>query len=800
MNFYKLIYTILLLAVSHAWAAGQSAIIEVQDEKNQALPGATIMMNETNSERSFAGVTDQDGKAVFGDLSTGMYVITIQFLGYETFEKTIRIIKNKENFKFNLKETSVNLGEVTVKARRPLMRQDGEKTIVDVEPLVSTTSNTLELLEATPGLYVDPDGGIFLGTTAPAAVYINGREQKMGNQDLNTILRSLPPGSVDRIELIRTPSAKYEASSSGGIVNIVLKKGVKIGRFGSVNTGMNQGKQGNYFAGLSYNNGGEFSSYYLNANYSHNGAFDELNVARQTSAPFVVNQQSDILRKSNQANLSYGINYAPTEKMTWSYDGRLNGSITNSNTQGLSLINDLTGVKLSEIDNDIINNTPFISTQNDFGVKYKIDSLGSEWETKLSYNYTNSQMAQEYLANVTFPQLFNTSGDGKNHQNRHFVDFSSDLIFKLPYEIKLETGIKSAFQRYSTDASYFYKQGDADRIQDTRRTNAFTYLENINGAYLQASRTLFWDVLLQAGVRGEHTYMKGVQTIPSDTSFAVNRLDWFPFLYLSRKIFKVSDFELRGFLIYRKTITRPTYQNLSPHLQYVDQFMSEVGNPYLLPQFTHNWEANVSVDDMPLFAIGRKKTEGMISQVLYTVPGNSGMALRTYDNIGKTQEDYFRLIVGLPPVNKYFFVVGTQYNHLTYSGEYDGKPLEFTRGSWLFFTFHSLRITDNTRLTMMGFLYHKGQMSFLELETFGMLNFGLTQQFMDKKLQVTLNARDVLRTMVTGFQLNQGDIIMSGDRYADNQRFGINIRYNFGLEKNNKKKSTPSFDFEMPNG
>lgn len=87
MNFYKLIYTILLLAVSHAWAAGQSAIIEVQDEKNQALPGATIMMNETNSERSFAGVTDQDGKAVFGDLSTGMYVITIQFLDTKRLKK-----------------------------------------------------------------------------------------------------------------------------------------------------------------------------------------------------------------------------------------------------------------------------------------------------------------------------------------------------------------------------------------------------------------------------------------------------------------------------------------------------------------------------------------------------------------------------------------------------------------------------------------------------------------------------------------------------------------------------------------
>ncbi|MDV7392755.1 TonB-dependent receptor plug domain-containing protein, partial [Arthrospira platensis SPKY1] len=137
--------------------------------------------------------------------------------------------------------------------------------------MVSISSNALELLETVPGMFVDPDGGIFLNNATPAQIYINGREQRMSQQDMASILRSLPPGSIQRIEVLRTPSTRYDAASSGGIVNIVLKKGVKLGRFGSVNAGFNQGAYGDRFAGFTLNDSGEKRNWYLNANYNHNG-------------------------------------------------------------------------------------------------------------------------------------------------------------------------------------------------------------------------------------------------------------------------------------------------------------------------------------------------------------------------------------------------------------------------------------------------------------------------------------------------------------------------------------------------
>src|SRR5215218_1559615 len=119
------------------------------------------------------------------------------------------------------------------------MRQEDDKTIIDPENLASSSINAYEILEKTPGLFVDQDGNIYLNSTTPATVYINGREQKMSTADIATMLKSLPPNSIASIEIMRTPSSKYDASGSGGIVNVILKKGVRIGFTGSVNAGMN---------------------------------------------------------------------------------------------------------------------------------------------------------------------------------------------------------------------------------------------------------------------------------------------------------------------------------------------------------------------------------------------------------------------------------------------------------------------------------------------------------------------------------------------------------------------------------
>ncbi|MDZ4705751.1 MAG: TonB-dependent receptor [Saprospiraceae bacterium] len=768
--------------------------ITIKDTKKAPLTGATVQLTQLPDSTRLFSVTDEAGVAQFEKVPAGLYGVSISYIGFQALEKAITVkVGGNNRFEFTLREDALTLGEVTVTARRPLIRQEDDKMIIDPEPLASISTSTLEVLEKTPGLFVDQEGGIYLNSSTPAQILINGREQRMSTQDIATILQSLPPGNVQRIEVLRTPSTKYDAASSGGIVNVILKKGVKIGRTGSISLGMNQGVYGNHFAGINLNDSGDKATYYFNINYNYRNQLDDLSATRILALDSTLEQVSRTVSPSDQGYAGFGASYDATEKLTFSYDGRINGSLRRSEGRNTNLITTTEDLIVSENDNTIDNDTRFFSLQQDLGAVYKIDTIGSEWDTKFGYSFNDNNNAQDYSSVFLRPFNVNIIGEGDNLQNRHFFLVQSDLTYHFPYKIKLETGVKSTWQRHESHADYYFRVNGM-LVNDDLRTNAFNYRENINAAYLQASKPLPGEFLLKAGVRIEHTNMQGTQTVPGDTSFVINRADWFPYVYLSRSLFTIASYQMRAYAIYRRTINRPDYQSLNPYIKYIDQYLYEVGNPALQPQFTDNYEVNISFDDMPIFAIGRNYTTNIFSAVVYQDPDFESVAVRTFDNVGKNRETYFRIVGALPPGGKYFFVAGAQYNLNDYEGLYEGEPLTLSRGSWRFFTFHSLSLTKTTKLTMNGFMMLKGQQNFYELETFGQLNFGLTQTFMERKLSITLNANDVLRTMDTRFSLNQGSISTEGSRYGDNQRFGVNVRYNFGIKKKEEQRGGMKLD------
>ena len=258
---------------------------------------------------------------------------------------------------------------------------------------------------------------------------------------------------------------------------------------------------------------------------------------------------------------------------------------------------------------------------------------------------------------------------------------------------------------------------------------------------------------------------------------------------------KIMGYELRAYLVYRRTISRPGYQLLNPSQRYVDPYLFEAGNPSLRPQFTQNYEANVSVDERPILAIGVNDTKDIFTNVVYQADSNRSVSYRTYDNLGKNKEIYFRGLGAIPPGKKYFIVLGLQYNHNLYNGLYEGKPLLFDKGSWTIFTYQTLKITPTTQFTLNGFARFKGQLQFYELSSFGALNCSVTQQMMKRKLVVSASLSDVFLTNRNDFTLQQGSISASGFRRSDTRRFGLNLRYNFGFRK---KEDNNLFNLESP--
>ncbi|MEP7256127.1 MAG: outer membrane beta-barrel protein, partial [Ferruginibacter sp.] len=229
------------------------------------------------------------------------------------------------------------------------------------------------------------------------------------------------------------------------------------------------------------------------------------------------------------------------------------------------------------------------------------------------------------------------------------------------------------------------------------------------------------------------------------------------------------------------------YEILNPYPKYVDQYLFDVGNPNLKPQFTTNYEINVTFDDFPVLAFGINQTKDIFSNVTYQ-DDVTKIAYRTYDNLGKSKEVYFRIIAGIPPGGKYFFYVGAQYNSVAYDGIYQNQPLNYKRGSWLFFMYQELKATKTLTLNMQGFMRTKAVQNFYELNTFGGIFVSANKSVLKRKANIIFSVNDLLGTNHVSFSLNQGNVSAKGTRINDTRRFGITLRYNFGLSKPKENK------------
>jgi hypothetical protein len=445
--------------------------------------------------------------------------------------------------------------------------------------------------------------------------------------------------------------------------------------------------------------------------------------------------------------------------------------------------------------NQVTNNGSSLNFRSGVEGKLKIDSIGSEWNNDIFYNFTQNKSEQVFATYFYTPFLANTGGDGNGDNKRNFFHLQSDLKLKMKKRFTLEMGAKSSLLRFKSVTDY-YKGSGGNRIKDPGRTNTFNYNENINSLYLQGSQTFGKDIVLKAGTRLENTNMEGRQIIPDDTSFNIHRTDLFPYFYLSKVIMKIAGYDLRAYLVYRRTISRPVYEQLNPFPRYVDQYLSEAGNPSLRPQFTQNYEANISVDERPLLAIGVNDTKDIFTNVIYQSDTSQSQAYRTYDNLGKNKEWYLRGLGVIPPGKRYFFVLGVQYNHNFYQGLYENQPLSFKKGTWTFFTYQTFKIDKRSVITLNGFMRLKGQQQFYELTSFGALNASVNRKFLKEKLVVTLSLGDMFATNKNNFTIKQGSVDASGFRQADTRRFGINIRYSFGIRK--KEESNNIFNVESP--
>lgn len=767
--------------------------LNIRNEKNEEISGATVtVLQLPDSSVQYKKLVN--GSSIFLLKRSKPYLIRVTATGFHHADQTHLLQSASDTLYITMLNKTSRLGNVTVVSRKPLIKEEDDKSVVDAEPLANASTNAYEVLEKTPGAVVDQDGNVYLNSSTPATIFINGREVKLSATDLASLLKSLPANSVQKIEILRNPSAKYDAASSGGIVNIVLKKGVKLGLNGSVNVAHFQGKLSTSTAGFNLNNNKDKLNSYFSYQFTRRNNFEELSSDRLTGTDGnIIRQSSYTTYPGRNHYIGGGLDYSAGKKWTLGYDLRLSANHNESDARNqVDLIDKITGNTLGENLSLIGNKGNSLYWGNNFNTKLKIDTSGSEWTSSFDINYFRSKNNQDYNNQLLLPVVDTFGGDGKTDNRKNIYVFQSDLTWKFPKKYTLETGLKFSFSDSRNSAAYFINDFSGNKQVDSFQTNRFRYREKIFSGYVQLGKT-FGKLTVKPGARVEVTDIRGRQLFPGDTSFGIRRTDIFPYLYLKHPIMKLFNFQITGNVILRRSISRPYYEALNPYRRYIDQFLFDVGNPSLKPQFTNNYEFNITADQFPIFSIGLNDIKDIFTNVSYQ-DSVTKIVYRTFDNLGKNKEFYMRFAAGIPPGKKYFFYAGAQYNRSHFDGLYQNQPLQYSRGSWVFFTYHNFRATPDFNISLHGFMRLKGLQNFYELGSFGALNLTLNKSVMKKKGNIILTFNDMFRTNKIDFAISQPGISASGSRINDTRRVGLTFRYNFGIKPKEEKKE----NFDSP--
>lgn len=597
-----LILTFLSLATM-AQSASKTISGTVKDIKNEVIRGATVrLLKAIDSTMVRTEITNENGKFHFSSVHNGNYLFAITATGQKQFTGMALGIGNIHKsivlpIIVLLPAKSVHLKEVVVRAKRPLIEQDIDKTVVNVASMISSaTSNTLEVLEKTPGVTVGLNGEISLNGRAGVLVLIDGRPTHMSGQDLATYLKSLPGSLLEKIELIDNPSARYDAAGNA-IINLRLKKNRAGGFTGNLSAGYTQGKYArsnnavnlnynhkkmNLFAGIGYNREKNYTDDIYDRRFYNAGN-------EPISTVSLVNKQK-YANKGLNANV--GFDYAASANTTYGFQINLN---QNKRSGGLNY------------------------TSNDYNANKQLDTIGRGISiggddrmnvgTNLNFLHRFGKTGRELYADINYLH-YNTKGDQSLLNYLHLPDGSltnsSKFLYHLPSTIniytvkadyvhplknkaKLETGFKSSVVDNNNVADYYDIIGELQKI-DNAKSNHFRYHENINAAYINTRKS--WKRLgAQLGFRIENTKALGRQIgndLVQASRFTKNYTQLFPSIFLSYNLDTLGNNSLSMSITRR--INRPNYQLLNPFLFFRDKYSYTEGNPLLSPQYQYRYE------------------------------------------------------------------------------------------------------------------------------------------------------------------------------------------------------------------
>jgi len=771
----------------------------IEESSGKPLEFAQVILKKAKDSIFVQGaVTDNKGKFLFEKVPAGEYRISYSFIGFEN-RKTEPFTLNSGGIKLNLgklliSETTKALNEVEITGRRSTFVNSIDRKTFNVgEDLMSKTGSLSDLLQNVPSVQVDIDGNVSLRGSDNVTILINGKPSAMMNLNRAAVLQQIPANSIEKIDVITNPSAKYKPDGTSGIINIVLKKNKSLGMNG--NAAVNVGNESRYNGNVTINyNPGKWN-FYGNAGVRQ----DERQRINQISTQTL----------SNGAETSFIHNHSESSGRPFSKIIGLGTDfkINDRNKMGLSVNynnrtqtqNDISVYTIDSLDvhkEDYNRNRRQPQNETDLeSTSYFQHNFGKEGHD-LNLNYTNShsrELEDNYYTNiyrlpVSQINYDNVFYDRSNRESQFLAEYANPLS----EDSKLEAGFEIDYMHNDMDLHRdTTAMNQTEYVMDVSRSNHFIRSEQTQVLYVTYERELGKFGFL-AGLRGELTNSTAnlvtKNTIINDH---YNRL--YPTLHTSYKISNGHELQFN----YSHRIRRPEDEQLNPFPEYQDPHNIRAGNPYLKPEDIHSIELGYQYKKKALTFISTVYCRFNYNGITSITKVSGDTLISTLQNLSKSTSAGLELILSsnIGKIATVNLSSNTFYNvidasELGYSGS--KADVSFTVNGSVGFNLTKRTIWQITSIYTGEQLTPQGK----RLPSF-VLNTGLKQDILKKKAAIVLTVSDAFNSLRMKSQIDTPELQRYEDRKRSARIVYFGFTYSFGNSGKKQKEGTLKYDNQL---
>ena len=776
--------------------------IVVDNQSKQPIEFANVVIQSESDNTQISGtVTDAKGKFSLTKIAYGKYKIVYSFIGFEQQETSLFTI-NEQNRIVNagilgLSVSSQEIKDAVVVGQRSTYTNTIDRKVFNVgKDVIGKTGSVSDLMQNVPSLSVDIDGNLSLRGSDNVIVLINGKPSALMGTNRAAVLQQMPANSIERIEVITNPSAKFKPDGTSGIINIVLKKNKGLGLNGTImaNAGNDDRYNGNVVANYNTGKVNVFGSYSIRQDDRLRYTLDSRK--RTDLATNVVDYTyMDAREKARPISniINSGIDFKINDHNDFGISGNYNHRDQIKNGVTSTQTEDQNHQMTKDFDRNRYDPEYEHSLEYTVNYKHAFEKEGHE----LTVDYTSS--AQKEQEDNHYTNVFRMPVQATTYDNTLIKQDSKESQFSVEYSnplsktSKFESGY--ILETRNNDQNFYGENlNPLTNLweKDLVKSNQFIYNENINVLYSTFEKE-FGKFGVLVGLRAEQALIKSHQ-VTTDSLLNNNYFKLYPSLHLSYNMDDAHELQLN----YSHRIRRPEGDDLNPFPEYQDPYNLRIGNPRLKPEETHSVEFGYQYKNRATTITStlyyRYTYNGMTSLTKYL---NDSVLVTTRFNLSKSSSAGFEFIVATTLAK----IINVNFSSNTFYNTIDASSLGYSSNksniSFLLNLNSSVNLTKSTmaqftsnyvseRLTPQG----------KQLPSF-VMNMGFRQEFLKKKAAFIFTVSDVFNSLKNNSEVNTPELYQYVSRRRSARMIYAGVSYTFGKQLKKPKENTLKFDNQL---